>query len=145
MTGVSPLEAMDIRASDGYYRLINRQSSPPSMTWIQYDWSADTLYSEQYGSSRAAEVFYDLDNIDPEKIFAPDKEVLLFPHKTWIFRKKYSLSEDHQEFIRSLLLETEWRGGFFDAEQGNVPTDFRNGARGWFGACAVVADTTYFE
>ncbi len=144
MTGVSPLEAIDIIASNGYFRLVH-QKGPASMTEVYYDWSADARYCEQYGACRAAEVFYNLDNIDIGKEFAPAKQVILFPHQTEIIRRKYSLSEDHQRFVRSLLLETEWRGGYFDAEQGNVPTNFHHGVRGWFAACAVVTDTMYFE
>lgn len=120
MTGVSPLEAADIIASDGYFRLVYKEGQA-SMTEVFYDWSADARYSEQYGAGRASETFYSLDNIDIGKEFAPARQIILFPHQTEIIRRKYSLSEDHQGFVRSLLLETEWRGGYFDAEQGNVP------------------------
>jgi hypothetical protein len=145
MTGVSPLEPPNIEASDGFFHLVYQPGTPPSMTEVYYDWSADGVYCEQYGACQAVEIFYSLDNIDIGKEFAPEKQVILFPYHTRIIRRKYSLSEDHQQFIRSLLLETEWRGGLFDVEQGNVPTNFRHGVRGWFGACAVVSDTTYFD
>jgi hypothetical protein len=145
MSGVSPLEAIQIVSADGYYRLEYQQSSPPSMMEVLYDWSANAQYGDQYGANKAAEVFYSLDNIDAGKIFAPDKINILFPHQTEIIRRKYSLSEDHQRFIRSLLMETEWRGGFFDTEQGNVPTNFNHGVRGWFAVCMVANDTTFFQ
>ena len=145
MTGVSPLETIDIAPTEGAYRFVYHQSIPASMTEVFYNWSADTQFCQQYGACQAAEVFYSLDNIDVSKEFAPEKQVILFPHKTQIIRRKYSLSEEHQQFIRSLLLETEWRGGLFDVEQGNVPTNFHHGVRGWFAACSVVSDTTYFE
>jgi hypothetical protein len=144
-SGVTPLEAIDIAASEGLFRYDYQQSTPASMTEVYYDWSADTSYCKQYGACQASEVFYSLDNIDVSKEFAPDRQIILFPHKTRIIRKKYSLSEDHQRFVRSMLLETEWRGGLFDVEQGNVPTNFHYGVRGWFAACSVVSDTTYFE
>ena len=145
MSGVTPLEAIDITGSDGYFRHVYHQSTGASMTEIYYDWSADALYCDQYGACQAAEVFYSLDNIDPSKEFAPERQKILFPHSTTLVRRKYSLDEQHQRFIRSLLLETEWRGGFFDVEQGNVPTNFRHGVHGWFAACAVDSDTTFFE
>jgi len=145
MTGVSPLENIDITPADGYFHLVFHPGTPAFMMDVYYDWSADTLYCEQYGACQAAEAYYNLDNIDVGKLFAPEKQVILFPHKTQIIRRKYSLTEEHQQFLRSLLLETEWRGGLFDVEQGNVPTNFHNGVRGWFAACAVVADTTDFE
>ena len=145
MTGVTPLEAIDIAPSEGYYRFVYHEGTPACMMEVHYDWSADSLFCKQYGACQASEVFYSLDNIDVGKLFAPDKQAILFPHKTEIIRRKYSLTEEHQQFIRSLLLETEWRGGLFDVEQGNVPTNFHHGVRGWFAACAVVADTTFFE
>lgn len=145
MTGVSPLESIDIAPADGYFHLVFHPGTPAFMMDVHYDWSADTLFCKQYGACEAAEVYYSLDNIDVGKLFAPEKEVILFPHKTQIIRRKYSLTEEHQQFLRSLLLETEWRGGLFDVEQGNVPTNFHYGVRGWFAACAVVTDTVVFE
>ncbi|HEX2395261.1 MAG TPA: hypothetical protein VHI78_07945, partial [Bacteroidales bacterium] len=96
---------------------------------------------EQYGACNALDVYYVLNNIDLGKIFSPDRQVIKFPHKTTIIRRKYSLTPEHQEFARSLMLETEWRGGIFDAEAGNVPTNFKNGMHGWFAVCTLVSDT----
>jgi hypothetical protein len=105
MTGVTPLETFDYTASDGNFQFVYNQSLQASMTEVFYDWSDDTLYCEQYGACQAAEIYYTLDNIDVSKMFAPDKQVILFPHKTLIIRRKYSLNESHQRFIRSLFLE----------------------------------------
>lgn len=145
MTGIAPLENIDIAPKDSFYRLVYHESQDASMLEVYYDWSAEPEYCTKYGACSASEVYYTLDNIDAEKVFAPDRQVISFPHKTQIIRKKYSLSPAHQQFVRALLLETEWRGGLFDAEQGNVPTNFSHGLRGWFGACMVVIDTTDFE
>ena len=145
MTAVTPLEAIDILPNDTLFRYIYHNSPRASMMEVYYDWSGDTDYIDRYGAGQASEVFYTLDNIDVEKEFAPDRQIIWFPQNTWIIRRKYSLSTAHQEFVRALLLETEWRGGLFDAEQGNVPTDFSHGIRGWFGACMVLSDTTFFK
>ena len=144
MVAISPLEMFEIVAYDSLFRFIYKAGNQPSMTEINYNWEDAPDYCETYGSCRASEVFYTLDNIDIGKMFAPDRKVIPFPENTEIVRRKYSLSEEYQHFIRSLLLETEWRGGFFDVEQGNVPTNFRHGIRGWFAACMVLSDTTYF-
>jgi hypothetical protein len=82
-----------------------------------------------------------LNNIDIPEEFGPDKQEIWFPKGTILTRKKYSLSNEHQDFIRSLVIETQWRGGLFDIEQGNVPSNFKNGVRGWFGVCMVITDT----
>jgi hypothetical protein len=145
MVAVTALEAFEIVSYDNLFRFVYYSGSQPSMTEVFYDWSAVPDYCEDYGSCLASEVFYSLDNIDVSKMFAPDRIIIPFPRGTQIIRRKYSLCEDHQEFIRSLLLETDWRGGVFDVEQGNVPTNFSHGIRGWFAACMVLSDTTYFE
>jgi hypothetical protein len=146
MAAVTPLESVDIEVyDDNLYRYIYSQSERPSMSEVFYDWSADSVYCRYYGSCQASEVFYTLDNIDVGKIYAPERQIIPFPLRTRIIRRKYSINEDHQKFLRSLLLETDWRGGLFDAEQGNVLTNFHYGVRGWFGVCMVLADTTYFE
>lgn len=144
MVPLAPIKEIEIFPSDGYYRYSFNENHYPCMMEISYNWSADATYCSTYGSCQASEVFYHLNNLDAGKIFAPDKQVILFPKQTQIIRRKYSLSDDHQEFIRSLLLETEWRGGVFDTEQANVPTNFSNGLRGWFGACMVATDTLMF-
>lgn len=145
MRGIAPLEDIDIAPKDSLYRLVYHESQDASMMEVYYDWSAMPYFCVKYGYCEASEVFYTLDNIDAEKVFAPDRQIISFPEKTQIIRRKYSLSAAHQQFIRALLLETEWRGGLFDAEQGNVPTNFSYGVRGWFGACMVVTDTTHFQ
>jgi len=142
MTGVTPLNDIQIIPSDSLFRFVYSAGSQASMMEVYYDWSDDPAYCRRYGACQASEVYYNLDNIDAEKEFAPDRKIILFPKNTRIIRRKYSLSLPHQNFIRAMLLETEWRGGLFDAEQGNVPTNFHHGVRGWFAACAVVSDTT---
>jgi hypothetical protein len=143
MVAVTPLETFEIVAYDSLFRFVYHSGSQASMTEVYYNWSAAADYCENYGSCRASEMFYTLDNIDIGKLFAPDRLVIPFPANTEIVRRKYSLSDEHQRFVRSLLLETEWRGGFFDVEQGNVPTNFRHGIRGWFAACMVLSDTIW--
>jgi hypothetical protein len=144
MAAITPMEALDIQASDSLFRVFYHESPSASMMEIYYDWSQDTEYTASYGSATASETFYTLNDIEAGNIFAPDRQVIRFPHHTNIIRRKYSLSKTHQDFIRGLLLETDWRGGLFDAEPGNVPTNFHNGLHGWFGACMVLSDSTQF-
>jgi hypothetical protein len=145
MSAINPLESIEIIYSDSLYRFVYHESSLPSMTEVCYDWSSVPDYCNNYGSCQAAETFYTLDNIDVNKIFAPDKLEINFPRGTQIIRIKYSLNDEYQKFIRSLLIETEWRGGIFDTEQGNVPTNFSGKIRGWFAVCMVLTDTTNFD
>jgi hypothetical protein len=72
-----------------------------------------------------------LNNIDVNTIFGGDREVICFPSGTTIVRKKYGLTESHQSFLRSMLMETDWSGGIFDVQHGNVETNLSNGALGF--------------
>lgn len=145
MVAVTPLQTYTITEYDSLWRFRYFDDSQPSMTEVYYDWSSDEDYCEEYGACYASETFYTLNNLDIGKSFPPDKQVIIFPPGTKIIRRKYSLSDAHQEFLRSLLLETQWRGGIFDVEQGNVLTNFRNGTLGWFGVCMVLSDTVMFN
>jgi hypothetical protein len=115
------------------------------MTEVFYDWSFDHDYCNIYGFCTAAETYYTLNNEDVNKAFGPDRQVIRFPVGTTIIRKTYSLSVEHQQFLRSLLMETDWRGGLFDVQAGNVNTNITNGAKGFFGVCMVVSDTTVVQ
>jgi hypothetical protein len=145
MVGVEPLDSLTLAQSDSLFRFNYQTGGTPSMTEVWYDWQMVPDFVTAYGAEQAMEAYYTLTNIDAGKEFAPAREIIWFPKQTTIVRRKYSLSAEHQEFIRSLLLETEWRGGFFDVEPGNVPTNFSHGTRGWFAVCAVTTDTTLVE
>lgn len=132
---------LDKDSQDSLYSYINIEDSKPSMTELLYNWSTDTAYCHSYGYCQAAETYYSLNNVDVNKAFGPEKQKIKFPKGTLVIRKKYSLTEEHQAFLRSLLMETEWRGGLFDVQQGNVITNISNGAVGYFAVCMVVCDT----
>ena len=90
-------------------------------------------------------IFYDLKTIDVNDIYKPEKTDLYFPKSTVIIRRKYSVSPRYRDFLRSMLMETEWRGGVFDVERANVPTNLSAGAIGFFAVSTVVSDTTIVE
>jgi hypothetical protein len=142
MVAITALGQIKIIRDKNLYRYNDVKYGNPAMIEVFYDWSSDTAYCSSYGSCQAQETFYVLNNVDVNKEFGPSKDTIFFPKGTKIIRKKYSLSEEHQDFLRSLLMETEWRGGIVDVQQGNVSTNISNGARGFFGACMVLSDTT---
>jgi hypothetical protein len=144
---VTPMNKINIVKSDevDLYTFIYSESSSPSMTEVYYDWSSVPDYCNSYGYCSAAETYYTLDNFDISEAFKPDKQIIKFPSGTTIIRKTYGLTEEHQEFLRSLLMETEWRGGLFDVQTGNVNTNISNGAKGFFAVCMVVSDTTVIQ
>lgn len=67
------------------------------------------------------------------------------PSGTVLRRKKFSMSEEYYAFIRALLFETDWRGGFFDPPPANIPSNISNGGLGFFNASAVLMDTTKIQ
>lgn len=123
------------------FKFVPEATSEPIMIKTSYDWISNPEYTSKYGNNKAGETFYFLNNVDASKIFAPEKEIIYFPAGTKIVRRQYSLSTNHQAFLRSLLMETEWRGGVFDVQQGNVSTNISNGGLGFFGACMVISDS----
>jgi hypothetical protein len=142
MVPVTPLDIISIIKDKGLCRYNFIKSGNPAMIEVNYDWSSNPAYCTTYGSCQAQEDYYVLNNVDVNNIFGPAKDTIFFPVGTKIIRKKYSLSKGHQDFIRALLIETEWRGGIFDVQQGNVLSNISNGAKGFFATCMVISDTT---
>jgi hypothetical protein len=142
---ITPLQNPRISGNEenDLYIYLHNNFGTPSMLDLNYNWETVPDYCSSYGNCLASETFYTLDDIDVSRVYTPDKQIIWFPVTTTIIRKKYSLSEDHQKFLRSLLLETEWRGGSFDVEHGNIPTNLSNGALGFFAVCMTVSDTIY--
>ena len=114
----------------------------PAMYEILLDWSHIPPYNNHDPElSKARLLYYTLPSLDVSEIFAPQLEKLLFPEGTIIIEKRYSLSLAHADFIRGVLLETNWNGGLFGSASANVPTNLSEGAAGFFGACGVNVDT----
>ena len=113
------------------------------MMEIDYDWSANGSCSSN--TCKAREVTYHLNSVDVNEIFKPEQELVCFAAGTVIKRKKYSLNDNYQTYIRAMMNETNWRGGIFDVERGNIPTNMSLGALGYFAAASVVSDSTVFQ
>ena len=112
-----------------------------AMYEINIDWTNVPGYEMIPTKDKVARMYYySLSTVDISEVFSPEKEEIYFPAGTKIIEKKYSLSPAHASFIRSMLLETEWRGGLFDVAQGNVYSNLSHGAIGFFGACTVIED-----
>lgn len=129
---------------ENYYHIIPRSGGDPFMLQIHADWSG-TDACQSSSACTALINHYHLNTIDVNDFFKPDKETVCLPAGTQVSRRKYSLNPQHQEFIRSLLMETEWRGGVFDVVRGNVTTNLSDGAIGYFAATTVVKDSFIIE
>jgi len=115
--------------SVGYFTLRNSYSSLEQAMWQFTLLTPDSVEHIVYR--------YSFESIAVNEIFSPAKENIVFTPGTIITWKKYSLTDNHAEYLRFMLSETEWNGGFFDVMRTNVPTNLTNGAVGYFGVCTV--------
>ena len=114
------------------------ETSEPAMWEVIIDWSNVTGYENSNPDDCIKRLmFYTLTTLDVSEIFAPDVESISFPEGSIIDQRRYSLSAEHEEYIRTMLLETDWQGGFFPTENANVSTNMSDGAIGFFGVCAL--------
>jgi len=143
---VEPMEDIVLYAtSDSTYaiNLIESGSDPNYIKhWLNWQNSEDCSTPE---NCEAKLIFYDLKNIDINKTFSEDMEVVHFPLGTTIIRKKYSVSDGYKEYLRGMLSETNWRGGLFDVYRANASTNLSDGAVGYFAVSSVVSDTTVVQ
>lgn len=129
-------------ADDNKYRIVNSpfpyNPSLSAMYEIQLDWSAAPGFESQNPDScRARLYYYTLPTLDVSELFAPEMEKITFPSGTVITERRYSLTDEHAAFLRAILLETTWQGGYFNTASANIPTNLSSGAVGFFGACGV--------
>lgn len=136
------LEETSVNSEPFYSIPYIRSGLNPNYITYDIDWSQTENCS--VGQSCTGRLInYDLKNTDVQEIYAPDKDVFLLPTNSRVIRKRHSLSEQHVAYLRSLLSETEWRGGLFDIDRSNIPTNLSEGAIGFFGVSTVVSDTIF--
>ncbi len=140
---VEPLPVLSYRReADSLYTLNFQEGNDPSMTKYFMTWNNTEYCMKSNDICFAKLVYYDLKNIDVNEAFKPQKELIIFPENTVIVRKKYALSNAYRAFLRSVLSETEWRGGQFDVQRDNTLTNMSEGAIGFFAVSMVVSDIT---
>ena len=117
----------------------NAFSTENAAMWeLLIDWSMAPGYESLDSlETHARMLFYTLPTLDVSEVFAPRMESDFFPAGTNITERRYSLTPQHAEFIREMLLETNWSGGLFTVAPANVGTNLSGDACGFFGACAV--------
>lgn len=131
------------KSIDDLYTIDFYDSTSTVVNYIEYsiDWQT-TNSCVNPDSCFAYQVYYDLKTVDVNEQFKPDQEQVNFPAGATIIRRKYSVSEDYQDYLRGVLSETYWRGGIFDVIPANAPSNLSNGAIGFFAVSTVESDTT---
>lgn len=140
---VEPLSPLTYEnAGNGQYRLaLNESGSEPNYVEHQLSWTS-TPACNPNDNCGGLIIYYDLKNIDVQDLFKPDKKDFLFPVGTRVIRRKYSVAPEYRDFLRSVLSETEWRGGIFDIQRANASGNV-SGALGFFAVSSVQVDTTF--
>ncbi len=140
---VEPMNKLQYdKAREGLYQLqLDDSGSGPNYIDYHISWT-NTPECQSGTLCEGRMIYYDLKTVDINSLFKPDKENVLFPVNAMVIRKKYSISPEYKAYLRSALSETEWRGGAFDVQRENVPTNLSEGAIGFFAVSTVVSDTT---
>lgn len=145
VTAFTPLTYYQSVNYDSLYLIFGNFSSKEDAMWeININWQNVPGYTEST-DNEALLYFYTIHTVDIAEVFAPEYKHVYFPKGTKIIQKKYSLSGNQAAFYRTMLSETDWRGGFFDVSPANLPTNMSEGALGYFGVCSVIADTILVE
>lgn len=91
---------------------------------------------------------YEFPGVDPQGFllnFQGQNERIFVEDGTEIYQFKYSMTDEHYEFMRAVYAQTYFKGGLFDRIPANVPTNLNNGALGFFEASAVIHRTFAFK
>lgn len=134
----------------GLYRIVDvaatYNANQSAMYEILLDWSMVQGYRDApLESTTARLLYYTLPTLDVNQVLAPAMESILFPPGTIITEKRYSLSDQHAAYIRSVLSVTEWQGGLFNTIPANVKGNLSNNGVGFFAACAVTSQSQIAE
>lgn len=121
-------------------------SDEPAIYYINLDWAhlPDTNLAPN-GTKEARLVYYSLPSIDVNGLFPGGYEDVYFPVGTIITQEKFSISGQYAEYLRTMLAETNWRGGLFDTNPANVESNLSEGATGYFSTCGHMSDSFVFN
>ena len=116
---------------------VEYSESEQAMYDIWIDWS-------ETGSgpkTQARQIHFVFSSINIGQLFGPEQEIVPFPHGSKVTIRKFALEPTYAEFLRTLVIETRWKGGFFEESNGNLATNISNGGLGFFAVCPVLMDT----
>lgn len=94
-------------------------SDNPAKYVLQLSWTDPKTSTPQ----NAEIYYYSLTTVDISQLFAPKVAETAFPPGTQIIERKYSIDRAYENYLRSLLAETRWSGGYFDEAHGNLHTN----------------------
>lgn len=114
--------------------------------WERPHWIDSVLASDDKLLRDSA--YYLHPGLEPPALFAYGESTYAgYTYGTVVTEKFYSMTDEHYDFVRAVLSETDWQGlGPFGYVPANVPTNISNGALGWFSASDVaILEQTVLE
>lgn len=147
LSSVAPLPEINFRQVGQTDSLTFREFAPlynpnqQAMYEMDIDWSHLSLEEP----TKAKMFFYTFSTVDESELLRPTSETVSFPPGSIVIAKKFGLNDDFAEYLRSLVLETDWKGGFLYSASSNLPTNISNDGLGFFSTCAVLRDTLIAE
>jgi hypothetical protein len=112
-----------------------------AMYEMQVDWS----HLSQNPADRALLYLYTFNTVEVSGVVRPLRDTVFFPRGSVVVARKFGLSDAYADYLRALVVETDWRGGAFYSAAASLPTNLSGGALGFFSSCAVDVDTLIAE
>lgn len=128
-------------SEENYQLVLTNSGADPNYVEHRISWG-NTPACTGVNSCQGLIIYYDLKTIDVQEIYKPDKIGFSFPENSIVVRTKFSVAPEYKDYLRSVLSETEWRGGIFDVQRANAKGNISGGAVGFFAVSSVVSDTT---
>jgi hypothetical protein len=111
--------------------------SQQAMYQFDLDWS----HLEPVDDNVARLFYYTFSSLHISEFIRPAREDVIFPAGTIAQVTKYGLDDGFADYLRSLVIETDWNGNWFYGNPENQPTNLSGGAIGYFATCAVQKET----
>lgn len=121
-----------------FYRLHDVAPLYHPIEQAMYDVHIDWRHLRPDSVSQIQTYFYTFNTVDGSELFRPDQEAIIFPSSSIITITKFGLGDDYANYLRALMLETQWQGGVFDENSSSLPTNISNGGLGYFAVCSVL-------
>lgn len=134
-----PYAGTDSLRFDDFAPLYN--ANQQAMYEMNVDWSHVTNDED----AEAKLLFFTFNTIDISALIRPVQDTVRFPRGSRVIARKYGLNDDFAVYMRSLAIETYWRGGIFYGAAASLPTNISNDGLGFFSTCAVLTDTLIAE
>jgi len=108
-----------------------------------YELFLDWRHVDGFDSTRSFAVmyFYTLASIDVAQFLVGTDERVLFPKGTKIRERRYSISAEYAEFLREVIIETQYNSGLVNMIPANTFGNVTNNGAGFF-SCGGVLEYT---